>query len=164
MKYIYALIIAISVTGNAYACLEFVAKDGLTEQELDNKMVALDFGGTNIADEAKEGSFLIVNTCDEEVNNITLSISGNPKVGEFCFSEIFDGEPCINSVYPLPGDNPSTITLDGNEKESDPIPLFYNARHSGKKKKRLNADGIISNGDVSVSTRILGEASKTYPY
>ena len=161
MKYIYALIIAISVTGNAYACLEFQAVSGLEEQELDNKMVALDFGGTNIADPAKEGIFKIVNTCDEEVNNITLSISGNPKVGEFCFSEIF--EPCVDSVYPLPDDDPSTISLQG-KKESSDIPLFYNARHSGKKKKRLNADGINSNGDVSVSTRILGEASKTYPY
>ena len=111
------------------------------------------------------GYFTITNECGKTVEDITLSISGNPKVGEFCFAPI--ESECYASVYPTDIHN-ETITLADGETYyylDSHISLYFKPRpHPGKRKKRLNIDGLYSdkNGEVSVSYRILGEASKKY--
>lgn len=152
MKIIFAALIAILATGNAYACFQIAAnKDsGLTMTPLQNGSTALDFGPISVAGSAV-GSFNVTNMCGETVAEVTLSISGNPKVGEFCFTAPDDESGCPTNVIVL-----NELT---NGQSSEAISLLFDPRHTGKKKKVLTIDGIgFSSGEISITTRVIGEA------
>lgn len=171
MKYIYAILIATLISGNAHACLkiEFSELQSAAENPIvvdpDGVILFLNFGTFDTGldptlDFTGFADITLFNDCTYDIDNITLSISG--KAREYCFL-LNNDEPAICD------DTSNTTSLDGLtlvSKTGTEVAvgrINFLPLHNGKKRRKLTVDGLRTdtNDDVSSFVTILGETKPT---
>ena len=155
MKLSCLLILTLIVPGITSACPQIQKKVSDTMWENIGQYSFVDeFGPNNLIFDppvqqvAQVKEFRIHNNCGVQLDNLTVSITGNAK--EFCLNEFIDD--CPNTLIDLT-ENP--LMANDNSPSFD---VNFRALHPGKKKKRLSIDAVTDSlNDVSSSIVILGE-------